>query len=212
MINPKPYPLSWPRSYPRVKFQTESHFIKPGRQTAPGQNSRSRRHTIEEARRFLYDELDRLGATEVVLSSNLILRSDNHPKGGQSQPADTAVCVYFNLKDKAVELPCDKWQHVECNIYAIGKHIESLRGQDRWGVGSIDRAFTGYLALEAQTQPKWFETLDVAEEAGIEIIKDARRLLVRRYHPDGTEPDQIKYNAIEEAFRFAMQIKDKNPT
>jgi hypothetical protein len=32
---------------------------------------------------------------------------------------------------------------------ALAAHIGALRGQDRWGVGSVEQAFTGYQALPA---------------------------------------------------------------
>lgn len=204
--NAQAYPLTWPLGWPRAPFRQESRFRKPHSNSTPGAYNR-RRHTIDEARRKLFDELERLGAKEVVLSTNLILRLDGYPNGGQAQPGDTGVAVYFKLKGKPIVLPCDKWTHVECNIWAVACHIESLRGQDRWGVGTVERAFDGYLALPQQTQAKWFETLGVAETATREEIDAARRGLLKRFHPNGSEPDEVKFFAVGEAYRIAMELR-----
>jgi len=40
---------------------------------------------------------------------------------------------------------------VSDNIAAIAAHIEALRAQERYGVGTIEQAFAGYSALEHRT-------------------------------------------------------------
>jgi hypothetical protein len=206
MNQPQAYPLSWPIGWPRTKFPQQSRFLRPGSQTNSTRIG-DRRHTIADASRCLFDELDRLKATKVVLSTNLVLKANGQPHGNQAQPQDCGAAVYFELRGKRNVLACDKWQHVQCNIYALSKHIEALRGQERWGVGSLERAFTGYLALEAQTQAKWFEVLGVPEHASLQVIADARRDLVRRYHPDGKEPDAEKFHQVGEAYRIACELR-----
>lgn len=74
---------------------------------------------------------------------------------------DRGAAVYFEMKGKPVSLACDKWNRVEDNIWAIAKHIEALRGQQRWGVGSIEQAFRGYTALPAigeSSASEWWKT------------------------------------------------------
>jgi hypothetical protein len=75
---------------------------------------------------------------------------------------DPGIAVYFTLGKKRVVLACDKWAAPQENIYAIAKHVEALRGQDRWGVGSIEQAFAGYMALEERTGPSCFEILGIS--------------------------------------------------
>jgi hypothetical protein len=55
--------------------------------------------------------------------------------------------VYFKLHGKDRVLACDKWDRVADNIAAIAAHIDAIRRQDRYGVGTIDQAFAGYSAL-----------------------------------------------------------------
>lgn len=142
---------------------------------------------MDEARRGLAAELSRLGARKEVLSTNVKLRVDGVPYSKQAQPDDTGAAVYFELKGKPVSLACDKWNRVEDNIWAIVKHIESIRGQDRWGVGSVEQAFRGYMALPAPGQTsgiQWWSVLGVPINASADQVKDAYRILVAKHHPD----------------------------
>src|SRR5687768_11454805 len=124
----KAYPLCWPDGWPK---------------TPPGQrwSSPFHKHSMERAAQELETEINRLGGKNAILSCNLARRLDGLPKSNQSQPPDPGAAVYFTLKGKRVSLACDKWGRVECNTWAIYKHIEALRGQERWGVGSIEQAF-----------------------------------------------------------------------
>ncbi|HVX56954.1 MAG TPA: J domain-containing protein [Candidatus Saccharimonadales bacterium] len=150
---------------------------------------------MSESRDFLAAELRRLGARKEVLSTNVQLRLDGVPYSNRAQPEDPGAAVYFELKGKPVSLACDKWLRVEDNVYAIAKHIESLRAQDRWGVGSIERAFTGYMALPAvgeSSASDWWKTLGVPINATPEQVREAYRLLVRKHHPDvGGDPEMF---------------------
>ena len=103
--------------------------------------------------------------------------SSNIPRGKQGSPIsnigvlkDPGVAVYFTIKEKPVSLACDKWVHVEDNIWAIAKHIEALRGQERWGVGSIEQAFAGYTALPAPGQTvaaTWYHSYSIRLPAAL---------------------------------------------
>ena len=102
---------------------------------------------MTDARERLADELDRLGARYVVLSTNMELRLDGQPRAGQSEPADPGVCVYFQLKDRPTVLPCDRYTTVAGNMAAIAAHIEATRAIERHGVGTLEQMFTGFQAL-----------------------------------------------------------------
>ena len=55
-------------------------------------------------------------------------------------------------------LACDRWDRPEHNLRAIAKHVEAIRGQERWGVGSVAQAFRGYQALPSRATGKpWWE-------------------------------------------------------
>jgi len=172
------YPLAWPASWPR----TDSW-----RRRAP----RFGKRTLEQASRCVYVELERLKVkdTQVVISTNLSLRLDGRPAGGQRSPADPGVAVYFVLKDKPHVLACDRWSSIEHNLYAIALHIGALRGMERWGVGSASQAFAGYRALPenagADVLAPWRAVLG-EPPAGLSAdwIRGRDRELAKDLHPD----------------------------
>lgn len=150
---------------------------------------------------FLQVELNRLGSTKEMLSSNVSLKLNGKPYSQQTQPKDAGAAVYFELKGKPVSLACDKWNRVEDNVWAIAKHIEALRGQDRWGVGTMEQAFRGYMALPGigeSSASEWWKTLGVTINASPEQVKEAYRLLVKKHHPDkGGDPEF--FNRVQRA-------------
>lgn len=195
------FPLCWPDGWPR----TPRPKIQPSRFKRTSRHA-ARNHSMEEVRRELAVEIDRLGARNPILSTNVRLRLDGLPYSNQAQPDDRGASVYFELKGKPVSLACDRWDRVEDNIWAIVKHIESLRGQDRWGVGNIEQAFRGYLALpERAGGSAWWETLGVAVNASAEQVKEAYRLLVKKHHPDAGG-DAEMFHRLQEAFRQSQQL------
>lgn len=93
--------------------------------------------------------------------------------------------MYFNLRNLRCSLACDRWTNVAHNLWAIAKHIEALRGQDRWGVGSIDQAFAGYVALPAPNGKDPWSILGLPRESATrENIMANYRVLAQTAHPD----------------------------
>lgn len=146
-----------------------------------------------------------LGATSATISSNLELRQDGLPKSNQRQPNDVGVAVYFKLKKSDRVLACDKWARIEDNMWAIAKHIDALRGQQRWGVGSIDQAFAGCTALPAAGETSgetWWSVLGVNRTDSADLIRAAYRAKAKASHPDlgGTTED---FQRIQQAWEQA---------
>ncbi|WP_197535667.1 J domain-containing protein [Sphingobium sp. SYK-6] len=139
-----------------------------------------------------------LRAGYVTLSTNLETRLDGNPRSGQPEPQDPGAAVYFRLQGKDTVLACDKWDRVADNIAAIAKHIEALRGMDRWGVGTAAQAFAGYQALPAPEQ--WWQVLGVPVSATREQINAAYRSLAMKAHPDqgGSDAAMARLNAARE--------------
>lgn len=167
------FPLSWPLQWKRTTWRHASRFTG--------------NHSMEGATSEILRQLGcmRVPDYRVVISTNVPLRRDGRPYSGMKQPADPGVAVYFKLKDKPCVLACDKWNKVECNLWAIAKHIEALRGQDRWGVGTLDQAFAGYAALPAPAGAgDWWDILGVPRDSTMDSIKQVHRELSRRHHPD----------------------------
>jgi hypothetical protein len=184
------YPLAWPPGVPRTPShqRTRARFGSQG-QAAGFAFSQRKAITLAAARDRLLAELDRLGATSAVLSTNLELRLDGLPRSGQRAPDDPGVAVYFHIDGVPHCLPCDRWDRVEDNVAAVAKHIEATRGQLRWGVGDVRAAFAGFRALPAKGETStavgaWWQVLQVAADAPLEVAKAAYRALAGKHHPD----------------------------
>lgn len=193
------YPLSWPEGWPRTDRNARRHS-KFGGSYGP---------TMAKGCEFLQLELDRLKAVDPILSTNIKQNLRGIPISGAAQPLDAGAAVYFKLKGRTVSLACDKWNRVECNVWAIAKHIESLRGQDRWGVGSIEQAFRGYMALPAVGQSSGdrpWEVLGVPLNASEEQMLAAYRILAKKLHPDNPETGNVeRFNRLKAAYDLMKQ-------
>lgn len=153
------YPLHWPAGKPRTDAPRSSAFGKK---------------TFAQARDFTLAELNRLGAREVVISTNLETRQDGLPYSRSRIPEDKGVAVYFEWCDRQMCFACDQWDKLEHNIYAIGKTIEAMRGIERWGSSDMMRAaFSGFEALPAPRQSAWYQVLGVSRSATEAEIKVA---------------------------------------
>lgn len=191
------YPLSWPQGWPRSQVRTAAPFHKK-RDTGRGYSQKSEL-SMRDARDQLARELDLLGARSPVLSTNVELTLNGEPRAGRARPSDPGVACYFKLKGRDTVLACDKWRRPEDNIVALARHIEALRGQARWGVGSIEQAFTGYQALPAPEQ--WWQVLALQPNATVDDINAAWRNLAAAAHPDrpgGSDAAMARVNAARD--------------
>lgn len=184
-------PLTWPERWPRTAPEKRRHSIFG-------------KHSMERVFGALRNQVvSGLGSNSWVFSSNVPRRAkDGLPFSNQPLLKDPGVAVYFELKGRAVSLACDKWLRVECNTWSIAKHIEALRGQERWGVGSVEQAFRGYMALPGIGETNgssWWQTLGVAINASPEQVKEAYRLLAKKHHPDRGGDAEL-FNRIQSAY------------
>lgn len=157
------YPLTWPEGWSRTKYRNRSRF-----DTA-----------FTKARQELQGEIERLGGTYPVLSTNLELRLDGQPYANKAEPADPGVALYFLRKDRQMVFACDRWDRVKDNLWAIKKTMEAMRGIERWGASDMmDRAFSAFEALPAPgkaVSQVWWRVLDVDQSATVEDIQRAYR-------------------------------------
>ena len=161
------FPLHWPAGRPRTSYPQRSRFDV----------------TFALARDCLLREIQMLGGSLPVLSTNIPLRLDGLPYANHRQPEDKGVAVYFTLKGTPMCFACDRWDSVADNVQAIRKTIEALRGIERWGSGSmVEQAFTGFVALPAPKDPH--EILGVRPGASAEEIDAAYRQKAKAAHPD----------------------------
>jgi len=183
------YPLQWPTGWKRTHFRTSARFAS--RQPDRHGQVATRMITLNQAMLRLQREADLLGAANVCLSTNVELRLDGNPRSGQAQPADPGAALYFQLAGKDRCLACDKWNRVEDNVAALAAHIAAIRAVDRYGVGTMEQAFTGYVALPPPAED-WRAVLGLSNGAGREEVQAAYLKLAREHHPDrGGDPLQM---------------------
>lgn len=210
------YPLCWPAGWPRREAARREHARFFGVTESSSKRfdgstvyyKRKRDKTVAEARDFLKSELARLGARDVVISTNMRTRQDGEISGSASAPADPGVAVYFRLKGNDRCFPCDRWSTVADNLWAIGKSIEAMRGLERWGAERmVDAAFTGFRALPETTgASRWREVLGLG--AGVVSADDVRssyRRLALERHPDKNGGDEGPFLELKAAFDQALQ-------
>lgn len=178
------YPLAWPAGWRRTPAAQRRDARWSRRETPPaGQWRVTRTLTVNDALGRLQGELDRLGAREALLSTNIPTRLDGLPYSRAAEPEDPGVAVYFRLKGQARALACDRWARVADNIAALAAHIDALRRIERYGVGTMEQAFAGYAQLTAG-KASWFSVLGVQPDAPVEEIERAYRRLAKQQHPD----------------------------
>lgn len=204
------YPLSWPTGWKR----TAAHQRRPAMfskrvETVGSQWKRKERLSIGDGLERLTGELARLGARRIVISSNLRLRGDGLPYAQQAkQLSDPGVAVYFTLAGAPRALACDRWDSAAENMAAIAGHIDAIRAQERYGVGTVAQAFAGYAALPPKFDP--WDVLGVWRAATADEIASAFKLKSRTAHPDvaGGSHEQMTrlVSARDEALRILREV------
>jgi hypothetical protein len=170
------FPLYWPEGRTR---------------TDRSRRERARfKTTFATARDELLNELRRLGARNVVLSTNIPLRNDGLPYASAKPPEDPGTAVYFTYKKNQMCFACDRWDRVQDNVQAINHTIAALRGVARWGTGDMmEAAFKGFTALPAPAtvwSSSWRSILNFGETEKIspeDLVKRWRKMRSLN-HPD----------------------------
>lgn len=202
MSEPTRYPLAWPKHKARRKTQIRGSFGegKDGGGTRPV--------TLATAVNRLEDQVARLGGNLSILSTNIELRMDGRPKGGQT-PADPAICLYFQLKGEPVAMACDTFSEVAQNIAAVAAHIEATRRIERYGVATTAEMLQAFMALpppSAENRPPkpWHEIFGVVPEtATMETIDALYRVKMRA--TGGDEKAQMEINVARDQARDAIK-------
>lgn len=131
------YPLQWPLGWPRHKGQQDS-------------DTRFKGPTFQWDRvyRGLHEELRRIGATNIVVSTNQPIRNDGYPYAQQRNISDVGVAVYFMRNGKALVMAQDRFWSIIGNMRSLTMAIEGLRQMERHGGATmLERAFDGFAAL-----------------------------------------------------------------
>lgn len=187
------WPLSWPAGWER---------------TPAGLRRRARFEpttVFHEVQRIL-DELRLLGVRsgEIVISTSLKVRPDGIPYTKQPRVEDPGAAVWFILRGAERVLASDRWDRIEQNLHAIALHISSIRGQERWGVGSAAQAFAGFVALPEQaTGTPWWHYFGLEPDATEQEIRAAYRESAKIDHPD-VGGDRARWDELQSMLRVAL--------
>lgn len=190
------YPLSWPTGYKRTNNRIRSKF----------------KQSYDRAQNFLRDELLRLGAKKIVVSTNLRVRQDGLLYAGEMNRRidDPGVAVYFEYDGQQNSLCCDQYEKIWENIYAIGVTVQSLRTIDRHGVSEfLKRAFTGFQALPeaASAECNIWDVLGLAVmPESVEAVKSAFRERAKECHPDSRTGSTEAFQELNSAYHLALNF------
>jgi hypothetical protein len=198
------FPLQWPDGWSR----TSASRRESGHQFKQLDQVKGCRIgvTFAGARDALYEELRRLDARHVVISTNHRPGSDGVPIESRWTVPDDGVAVYFTLKGKPLTMACDRFDNAAANMRSLGLAIEAMRQLERHGGGAMmERAFAGFAALPPPRRSHW-DVLGLDPGADTEAIERAFRVRARECHPDagGSHGAMAELNAArEQALRAA---------
>lgn len=164
---PQRFPLAWPAGRPRARSRKPGNFSFKGPESGNGWRPK-KDITIALAIERLEQELDRMGAKNVLMSSNLELRMDGRIRADRGEPGDPGVCVYFTLKGNPIALACDAYSRVAQNIAALAAHLDATRAIERHGVATAAETLQAFQALPAPDhvlpgRKPWRDVLGFAE-------------------------------------------------
>lgn len=193
------FPLEWPAGWRRTDRYRRQPASFRTKASADG------RLSVMKATERLEGEVERLGGRNPTLSTNVSLRMDGRPRS-DDEPGDPGVALYFTFKGKATVLACDRWNRVADNIAAIAAHIDALRRVDRYGVGTIEQALSGYKSLPADTAADWRAVFGYTPgEGASEADLQARfKVMARDRHPDITHDDGAAMAHLNRARDYAL--------
>lgn len=199
------FPLEWPLGWRRSKPSGRIHGAFRTNQTA------SHRLSVTIATARLERELEYLGATNPVLSTNVSLRLDGRPRSDEN-PTDPGAALYFSFRGKATVLACDRFLNVADNIAALAAHIDAIRRVERYGVGTIEQALAGYKALPADTAANWRAVFGFAADAQptLDQMDAAYKAMAHERHPDKGGTD-IEMSHVNRARDYALDELDPKP-
>lgn len=174
--HPMRYPLDWPPEQPR----TPAGNVQWGPYKV----------TQDKAQRELMHELELLGATDVVISTNLRVRSDGLPYASQRTPDDPGVAVYWTRDGQDYCVACDGYRDIRSNMRACGLAVHHLRRLEQAAPAFAERAFSGFARLPASAGPDgsrpWRDVLGFSDTytPSREQILQHFKSRAREAHPD----------------------------
>lgn len=183
---PMASPLEWPAGVPRTPAEERERAKFGSRDGARWGLSPL---SVPQGRNRLVEELDRLGADNVVITSDYRVKQDGYPYANATEPDDSGVSAYFDLEGERKSIAVDRYTRVADNLAAIAATVEAMRAIERHGGATILRsAMSGFRALPAAgSGDPWWTVLgaDSPDElTTLESINAAFRRRAREAHPD----------------------------
>lgn len=181
------YPLQWPEGWPRTKSYARIQHHNFG--------GKVHGLTFERARKGLFEELERMRATGIVLSTNIALRQDGLPYAGAAgkRMDDPGVAIYFTLKKKQMVMAQDRYLDIAANVRSLALAIDGMRQLERHGGGTMmERAFTGFAALPDPNKVDWRATFGFKSQDTVtaEMVNARFREKAKDRHSDAGGDDR----------------------
>lgn len=200
-------PLQWPAGWKRISRdqRTTARFGKASRSGGFGGYQAGRSLTIAEAVDRVRAELSRMRVRDddLVINSDLKLRLDGLPMSNQREPEDPGVVVYWRDNGSMRCMAIDRYDRVADNLAAIAATLDAMRAIERHGGAEIlNRAFTGFAAIEHQVTEQWHDVLQVSPQASTDDVRLAYRRLRSAFHPDNAmnSGDAERFNQVQLAW------------
>jgi hypothetical protein len=200
----EPFPLQWPPGWQRTPpdERCESRFL----------------HGFSAALASLREELRKLHAANIVITSDLPVRRDGLPYAEGRRGTDPGIAVWFVHEGAERVIACDRYSSIADNIRAIALSTEAIRGLARWGASDmVSRAFQGFNALPPGhgERTNWRHVLGLSlqlpivpngasakeRQAILDVVRSNYRTLIKLAHTDvgGTNERAVELNLAMEA-------------
>lgn len=200
------YPLQWPEGWPRAKSRRPSNQFSV---------------TPEKALLSLVQNLRKIRATNVVISSNCKLRRDGVPYAEDLRDhlmRDPGVAVYFQYLGKSMVMAQDAFSTPYANARSLALAIDAMRAIERHGGGHMmQRSFDGFAQLPppggggAYQKRPWRKVLKAEGYLNLDrldqllLVEGRYKVMARELHPDVPGGDAEKMAELNVAIEDARQ-------
>ena len=164
--------------------------------------------TLDEAVRYLEDELMTFPADKITIFSNYDRL--NNKRNRAKREDDSAVTIEFKIGTRTYYMVCDKWSLIDHNLYALHLTTRALKNIVKWGVSDIQTLMNGFDAAGKNAGldqaedgtavlPEWMKMLGLGMSATLEDANSGYRRRAKEYAKD--EDKLLELNQAIDAAR-----------
>lgn len=174
----------------------------PAKLTPAHERTSPFRASFPSTLQLLQEELDKLGARDIVIQVALDpseIRLDGWPKSNARPPRHPGVVLSFESKHGPMRYLTDRFVSYQENLRAIALGLKALRTLDRYGITESGQQYKGWKALETGASAQQEARRTLCAMAGVEypsaMINGGAlyRMAVQNAHPDhGGAPDAFE--------------------